>query len=251
MRIRLSVGLLAGVLAGVVSSASTAGAQGARDRGYLFREPPATLTVFGALAAPSASSDLYQFSFDELTLGRGDLAAASFGFDLAVRISPRWDVVAGVALARSAHRSEFREFVDQDDLPIQQTTSLSRVPLGASLRYHLKPRGESIGSRAWIPARFTPWVGVGGGAMQYRFSQRGDFVDYDTFNVFPDQFTTRGWAPFAQGSVGAGWSLIPSLQLMGELRYVRAHGSNGEDFVGFERIDLSGLSTAVGLTIRF
>lgn len=248
MRIRLSVGLVAGLLAGCIAKAD---AQGVRERGYLFREPPATLTIFGALATPSARGDLYQFSFDELTIGRGDLASASHGFDLAIRLNPRWDVVAGVAFARSAHRSEFRDFVDQNDLPIQQTTSLSRAPIGATFRYHLTSRGESIGSRAWIPARFTPWVGAGGGVMQYRFTQRGDFVDYDTFNVFPDQFTTRGWAPFAQGSVGAGWTLIPSLQLTGELRYVHARGSNGDDFVGFERIDLSGLSTAVGLTIRF
>lgn len=249
MRARhVGVFLVSWLLAGVPA---TADAQSARERGFLFREPPAALTLFGAFASPSARSDLYQFSFDELTLGRGDLAGLSHGFDLAIRLNSRWDVVGGVMFARSAHRSEFRDFVDLDDQPIQQTTTLSRVPLGASLRYHLTPRGQSIGSRAWIPARFTPWIGLGGGAMQYRFSQRGDFVDYETLNIFADQFVTRGWAPFAQGSVGAGWSLIPNLQLTGELRYVRARGTNGADFVGFERIDLSGLKSAVGLTVRF
>lgn len=248
MRVRHSVSLVIGLLAGVAASSE---AQSATERGYLFREPPAALTLFGAFASPSAGSDLYQFSFDELTLGREDLASVSHGFDLAIRLSPRWDAVFGVMFARGAHRSEFRDFVDLDDQPIEQTTTLSRVPIGGSFRYHFTPRGQSIGSRAWIPARFSPWVGLGGGAMQYRFSQRGDFVDYNTLNVFPDQFTTRGWTPFAQGSVGAGWTLIPNLALTGELRYVRARGANGEDFVGFERIDLSGLSTAVGLTVRF
>jgi hypothetical protein len=248
MRVRHSVGIAAAI---VLCSVVQAEAQDAGRRDFLFAEPQATLTVFGAFAAPSARSDLYQFSFDELTLGRGDLVSVSHGLDLAIRIHPRWDVVAGVAFARGAHRSEFRDFVDQDDQPIEQTTTLSRVPIGASLRYHITPRGQMIGSRAWIPARFSPWVGVGGGAMQYRFSQRGDFVDYDTFNVFSDQFTTRGWAPFAQGSLGLGWSLNRVLQLTGEARYVHARGANGDDFVGFERIDLSGLSSAVGLTIRF
>jgi len=248
MRVRHSVGIVAALVLCPVASAE---AQDSGRRDFRFSEPAATLTIFGAFAAPSARSDIYQFSFDELTLGRGDLASASQGFDLAIRLSPRWDVVGGVAFARGSHRSEFRDFVDQDDRPIEQTTTLSRVPIGATFRYHITPRGEMIGSRAWIPARFTPWVGLGGGAMQYRFAQRGDFVDYDTFNVFPDQFTTRGWAPFAQGSVGMGWSLNRVLQLTGEMRYVHARGANGDDFVGFERIDLSGLSSAVGLTIRF
>lgn len=236
------------LLTGVASSID---AQSASKRGYLFGPPPATLTVFGAFAAPSAGSDLYSFSFDELTLDRGDLATLSHGFDLAVRINPRMDAVFGLAFGRSAHRSEFRDYVDNNDQPIEQTTTLSRVPIGASLRYHPTSRGEAIGSRAWIPARFTPWVGLGGGMMQYRFSQNGDFVDFETLDVFTSQFVAKGWTPFAQGSVGAGWSLTPALELTGEMRYVRASGSTGDDFQGFDRIDLSGVSTSVGLTVRF
>ncbi len=248
MRIRFAVTIACALLAG---SAAIASAQGSSARGYLFRPPPATLTVYGAFMAPSAGSDLYRFSFDQLTLGREDLTAISHGFDLAVRIKPQWDVVMGVAFGRGAHRSEFRDFVDLNNRPIEQTTTLTRVPIGASLRYHLSPRGESIGSRAWIPARLTPWVGVGGGMMKYRFAQNGDFIDFETLDVFLGQFTTSGWAPFAQGSVGAGLTLIPRLELTGELRYVRARGKNGADFEGFERIDLSGVSTALGLTVRF
>lgn len=238
-------------LALLTGAASSIDAQSASKRGYLFGPPQATLTLFGAFAAPSAGSDLYSFSFDQLTLSRGDLATLSKGFDLAVRINLRMDAVFGLAFGRSAHRSEFRDYVDNNDQPIEQTTSLSRVPLGATLRYHLTSRGEAIGSRAWIPARVTPWVGLGGGMMQYRFAQNGDFVDFETLDVFQSQFVSRGWAPFAQGSLGAGWSLTPVLELTGELRYVRASGATGNDFQGFDCIDLSGVSTSVGLTVRF
>lgn len=227
------------------------GAQRASRPDYLFSPPAATLTFFGAATAPSAGSDLYTFSFKELTLAREDLRSGAHGLDLAIRLNPRWDAVLGVSFTRGAHRSEFREYVDQDNAAIEQTTSLRRVPVGASLRYHLTPRGEAIGTRVWIPARLVPWVGLGAGMMQYRFSQGGDFVDFTTFDIFPARYTAKGWAPFAQGSLGAGLSLSPHFELTGEARYVRSSGENGVDFEGFDRIDLSGVSTSIGLTVRF
>ena len=233
-------------------STERVGAQRAPAPDFLFRPPAATLTFFGALSAPSAGSDLYDFSFDELTLRREDLRTMAHGVDLAIRLSPRTEGVVGVAFGRSAHRSSFRNYVDLDDQEIEQTTVLTRVPIGASVRYYLTPRGEAIGSRAWIPARFTPWVGVGGGMMQYRFAQFGEFINFDNLDVFRAHYTTSNrWAPFAQGSIGAGWSMTRRVELAGELRYVRASGKNGADFEGFDPIDLSAVSTSVGLTLRF
>lgn len=228
-----------------------AGAQRVARRDFFFRQPAATLTFFGALSAPSAGSDLYSFSFDELSLDRQDLRTMAHGVDLAIRTSPRTEVVVGVTFGRSAHRSSFRNFVDLNDQEIEQTTVLTRVPIGGSVRYYLTPRGEAIGSRAWVPARFTPFVGLGGGVMQYRFAQFGEFINFDNFDVFRQEYTTKGWAPYAQGSIGAGWSLSRVFELTGEIRYVRASGENGADFEGFDPIDLSAVSTSLGLTLRF
>ncbi len=249
MRIRTTAVI---VFALAAALSETANAQRTPSPDFLFRPPAATLTVFGALSAPSAGSDLYSFSFDELTLEREDLRTMSHGIDLAIRLSPRTEAVVGMAFGRSAHRSSFRDYVDLNDQEIEQTTVLTRVPVGASVRYYLTPRGEAIGSRAWIPARFTPWVGLGGGMMQYRFAQFGEFINFDNLDVFTAHYsTTSRWAPFAQGSLGAGWSLSRRLELTGELRYVRASGENGVDFEGFDPVDLSAVSTSIGLTIRF
>lgn len=248
MRIRTTAGLIFALLAGL---APTASAQRAAKPDFLFRPPAASLTFFGALSAPLAGSDLYDFSFDELTLAREDLRTIAHGFDFAIRLSPRLEGVASVAFGRSASRSSFRNYVDLNDQEIEQTTVLYRVPIGASVRYYLTPRGEAIGSRAWIPARFAPWVGLGGGMMQYRFAQFGEFINFDNLDVFTQEYTTKGWAPYAQGSLGAGWSLSSRWELTGEIRYVRASGENGADFEGFDPIDLSAVSTSLGLTVRF
>ena len=220
-------------------------------KGFLFREPTFEITIFSGFARAGAGSDLFEFTTGELTLERSDFSGLDFGADFAFRLSPRTGLVFGVARSGSSKRSEFRDWVDANDQPIEQTTRFARAPLSVSLRYHLVPRGRTVGSLAWIPASFVPWVGLGAGMMQYRFEQAGDFINYETLEVFSDRFTSQGWAPMLQGSVGGGWTLSPKWQLNGELRYVNASGELGADFVGFDRLDLSGFSTSVGLTLRF
>ena len=56
------------------------------------------------------------------------------------------------------------------------------------VKLYLSAPGERIGTTAWIPARVSPWIGVGGGVMQYRFHQDGDFVDFQTNKVFSSIF---------------------------------------------------------------
>ncbi len=103
---------------GLVTCASAAEAQSAR--GFLFREPRVTVTVFGGVALPSAGSDLFDFTTDELTVGKNDFNAPDFGADFAVRVSPRFDVTLGFAQSGSRTRSEFRDWVDNNDQPIVQ-----------------------------------------------------------------------------------------------------------------------------------
>lgn len=235
-------------VATLVSAPAMVQAQG---EGFLFQQPSFTISLNGGFARAHAGSDLFEFSTDELTLERSDFSGLDLGADFAFRVSPRVDLVFGVARSGSSAESEFRDWVDADDQPIRQTTKFLRVPVSATLRYHFLPRGRTVGSFAWIPSQFVPWIGLGAGMMSYKFEQVGDFVDFETFEVFPEQFISKGWAPMLQGSVGGGWSLSPRLVLNGELRYVRASDDLEGDFSDFDRVDLSGLSTSVGLALRF
>ena len=86
--------------------------------------------------------------------------------------------------------------------------------------------------------------------MRYKFHQTGDFVDFQTRNVFPDEFQSTAWTPVLQGLAGIDVSLTQSLVLTGEARYTWAKGPLGSDYVGFNRIDLSGVAVTTGLSIR-
>ena len=235
--------------------AAPADAQSA-GKGFLFQEPSWTLAVRGGFDRASARSDLFEFVTDTLTLSKSDFSAVSYSADLSYRLQPRLDLSFSAGYASSKTPSEFRKYVGTDDLPITQTTKFVRAPVMVSLKGYLLPRGTAVGSLAWIPSRFAPYVGVGGGAMMYRFEQDGEFVDSESANldIFRDRLVSSGWVPAAHGLAGFDVALSPRWGLTTEARYTYAREHTGytsdEDFQNY-RIDLSGLSATMGLHVRF
>ena len=241
-------------LAMVVGSAP-ADAQAAGD-GFLFEAPRWTLSVRGGFDRPLARSDLFEFVTDSLTLSRSDFGGFAYGADLAFSITPRVDIAVGAGYARSRKQSEFREYVGSDDLPIYQTTTFSRLPATATIKAYLVPRGRSIGSLAWIPTTFAPYVGVGGGLVFYDFVQDGEFVHTEddgsgNFDIFYDNYRSSGTAALAQALVGADFALTPRFGISTEGKYGWARSELTGDYLGFDPIDLSGFSATMGLTVRF
>lgn len=257
-QIGIALTLTLTLIFGLAGTAATAHAQDIGD-GFYFRPPAGTLTLRGGFARPDAASDLFDFVIEEHTLDRSDFNGPAIGFDLSLRLSPRLDLVLGTGFSRAKRRSEFRYWVDLDDQPIEQTTEFQRLPVTAGLKAYVIPRGRKIGSFAWLPARWAPYVGIGGGITWYRFSQEGDFVfatqdefgDDEYLDILPARFSSEGWAPV--GHLFAGFDLSLGLRwaLNIEGRYARASHRLGHDYEGFEPIDLSGLTTTIGIQFRF
>lgn len=223
-------------------------AQDAGD-GFLFRAPIATWGVHGGFDRANAGGNVFSFVTDQLTLDRADFSSATFGGNVAIRLSPKNDIVFDVTYASVSRRSEFRDWVDQNDQPIEQVTSLRRLPITASIRHYFTPRGRSIGRFAWVPPVRAAYVGAGAGLMWYSFRQVGDFVDFQTLNVFPDAFESSAWTPAAHLLAGIDFYLSRYFVVTGETRYTWAKGPMGRDFVGFGDIDLSGMSVTAGFSL--
>jgi len=229
---------------------SPALAQGAGD-GFLFRPPAGAFAVRGGFDLAKAGSDLFSFVTDELTVNRRDFSSATLVFDVGFKVAPRVAGVFSLGISRSTMPSEFRHWLDNNGKPIQQTTEFQRVPVTIALKTYLSDTGRSVGRFAWIPKRFAPYVGGGGGVMWYSFHQQGDFIDFDTLKVFPDFFDSTGWAPAVLAFGGLDVSLSPRFAVTTEARYQWARGTLSSDFSGFDRLDLSGLAVTSGITIRY
>ena len=218
--------------------------------GYLFHAPSVRLSLRGGYDHANANSEVFDQAVQDLSLNKSDFSGLTLGGEVAFALGSRVDISFDAGFSRASKGSDFRHFIDNNDLPIEQTTTFERVPLMGNLRFYLTPTGRNVGRLAWIPNKVVPWVGAGGGTMWYRFRQEGDFVDFQTSNVFTGEFKSDGWTPAVQGMGGVDVSITPLIALRGEGRYVWAKAPLGRDFTGFNRIDLSGVQGTLGLTFR-
>ena len=254
--IRVFTTLVAGLL---VVSATAAAAQdndpaNAPSRpspDFLFGRPHGSLGIRGAWLFASANSDLFDFVQRHLTVDKKDFNAPMVGIDLTLAVTPRIDVAFGAEFSQAKKASEYRDFVDNRLLPINQETTLKERNLFGSVRFSLVPPGRSVSRFAWIPRGITPYVGAGGGVLWYRFEQSGDFVDFQDLSVFTDYFSSSGYAPSAHVFGGTDLQLYRILFLTVEGRYVFAKGTLGRDFIDFDPIDLAGFRLSTGVNVRF
>ncbi len=237
-----------------VALPTSARAQGPPPRpDFLFGRPDASIAIRGGWQFARAGSDLYQFVERELTIDEGDFNSAIFATDVGISLSSRADVVAGLDYSQASVASEYRDFVDNNRLPITQTTSLKSLNLTGSIRFALAPRGREISQLAWVPSTVVPYVGAGGGMLWYRFQQAGDFIDAldPDLAVFSDIFTADGWTPSAHVLGGVDVKVYRRVYLTLDGRYMWASGELGDDFENFDPIDLAGFRFGAGINVIF
>lgn len=199
-------------------------------------------------------SDVFSFVKEHLTIDDGDFNTPAVAADLGIALTPRVDVVGGFEFSRATMKSEYRHFVDNNRRPITQETELREVNLSGSVRVALAPRGYGVSRLAWIPARATPYAGVGGGYVYYQFKQAGDFIDAlapPPQPVFTDAFESTGWTPSAHVFGGVDLRLYRALMGTIEARYLWANAPLGRSYERFDPIDLAGFRVSAGVNILF
>jgi hypothetical protein len=182
---------------------------------------------------------------------RHNLNSASVEGELAVRATERLYITGDVGYAGGKTRSEYVNYVDNNNLPIQQTTRLSRTDLTFGVKEYLWAPGRSIGRLAWVPRQWAPFVGAAGGWMWYTFRQSGDFVDFQDLSVYSDRYGTSAKTGTFNVFGGADLTLSPFFSLTVEGRYTWAHAPMQGDFSGFKDINLSGFRASGGISLRF
>ena len=226
---------------------------------FLFGSPKGMIGLRTGWVFARADSDLFDFVQRHLTVDRKDFNAPAIGVDVEVAATPRVGAVIGFDFARASKNSEYRDFVDNQRLAIAQTTRLTELNIGGSVKLAVTPRGREISSRAWIPAAVTPYVGAGGGILKYEFLQYGDFIDVNTANmeIFTDTLRSSGWTPSVHAFGGVDVKVWRRMYISGEARYLWSNatpsgGSDGRrrDF-DFDSIDLTGLKATAGIHYMF
>jgi opacity protein-like surface antigen len=230
------------------------GALGAQEfmDDFMFHQPKATIHFNFGYGVPKAGSDLFDEVLDTYTLEKGDFHAAVFGAGVSFFMDERLDLALEFSFARSSTWSEYTDWVDDQDLPIEQETTFTRVPVTASIRYFLNDRGRAVGNLSWIPSTWTPYIGAGGGAIRYEFEQEGDFIAFDDLSIGPGYLVSNGWSWVGHVFGGVQWAVSPQWVVTAEGRYSLADADlDRAYFSGYDPIDLSGLQATIGFGIRF
>ena len=214
---------------------------------FLFGRPDGTIGIRGSWVAGRNGSDWYDFVSDQLTIEPKDFNAPGFGTDLGITLTDRIDLMIGFDYSQSTTNSEYRRYVDNNRLPIEQQTLLRGANIGGGLKFALTERGREVGRLAWVPRKVVPYVGAGGGMMWYQVRQTGDFVDYVDLSVFPDVFESDGWTPSVHILGGVDVRVLRRAYVSFDARYLWASGDLGRDWIDFDPIDLSGFRLSAGI----
>jgi opacity protein-like surface antigen len=229
--------------------------------GFLFGPPIIRIGMRAGFNFARASSEIFDFTTDLLTLERGDFGGFAIGGDVGIRVADPVDLVFSVTRISSSSRSEDREW-QEGDSPITQRTTFDQTPITAIARVYLTSRGRQIGRFAWLPTRFAPYVGAGGGAIHYQFKQTGSFVDVldpspecqagESCPIFDDTLESDAWTRVLLVNAGADYTINPRVTLNTDLRYHFASGEMRDSFRDFtDNIDLNGLQLSVGVHFQF
>lgn len=163
-----------------------------------------------------------------------------------IAFGDRIEVSVGVGYQNRSVDSRYRDLIntEQNDADILQELRLRMIPISGTVKF--LPFGQ--------PGGFQPYLGAGISAVNFKYTETGDFVDPSTLEIFADQFTADG---FAFGTLIFGGLRMPlggdvyALQVEG--RYLFGNGNTGGNDAGFlgDKIDLSGGSLNFGFLIRF
>jgi len=155
--------------------------------------------------------------------------------------SERWGVMFTASAHEGQQTTSFIDFVDFDGSDIFHTTTLETSDIGVGIVYYILRRDAIV----------APYVGAGGGFYFYDLREEGDFIDFDTFDIFSGSFTGSGDTFGLWAIVGLEIPITTSFSIFGEARWHDATADLEDDFRDFGEIDLGGRELTVGASFRF
>jgi opacity protein-like surface antigen len=179
---------------------------------------------------------------DSLLFDIKDFNGATVGAEWLVALTDNIEVGAGVNYYQRTVPSIYRAIQFEDGTELDQDLKLRQIPMMATVRF------LPVGRRASV----QPYIGAGIAAIRWRYSETGEFVDFDG-NIFRDSFEAKGTevGPVILG--GVRFPVADAWLIGGEFRWHSAEGDTGgidEGFLG-EKIDLGGWSANFTAHFRF
>jgi hypothetical protein len=172
-----------------------------------------------------------------------DFDGFTFGGDWLFGIGRFVEAGVGVGYYQQSVDSTYWDYVDSDGSEIFQEMKLRQIPVNFTARVFPFGRGHGV----------EPYFGGGVAIVNWRYSEVGEFVDFNNHNeIFRDQFVDEGntAAPVVLG--GLRVPIGDGIHLGGEFRWQggEAELDPSKGFSG-DVLDLGGYTGLVTFQIRF
>jgi len=197
---------------------------------------------------PRADSNLFRDDSALYTVNKHDWAGVAGGAEFT--FTPADHVELGLHVDGYGRRVDttYRDYTRPSGGEILQSLKLTLVPIGATLRFLPADRSATV----------SPYVGIGPDLVYYKYEEFGDFIDFGDpgLSISADDFVSEGARPGFHVTGGLRVRVGHDFSILGEGRYQWAKATLGGDFRAQPgqdalRLDMSGFSAVVGLSIRF
>ena len=200
------------------------------------------LGYFGVRSLDARGEDDVLFrNLDYLFFDLGDFNGFTFGGEYALGLGRYFEAGVGAGYYQQTVPSVYREFVDSDGTEIEQDLKLRIAPVTFVGRFFPVGRDAAV----------QPYVGAGLGIFAWRYSETGEFIDFNG-DIFRATYEDSGnaFGPVIFG--GLRFPVGPSVMVGGEFRYQKATADldPGVEFAAGE-IDLGGYNWLFSVAVRF
>jgi hypothetical protein len=186
--------------------------------------------------------DVLFADLDELAFEVGDFKGGSISGEWLFALGDFTEAGVSAGFYQRTVPSVYRAFQNADGSEIEQDLKLRIVPVTATIRFLPAGRGT-----------VEPYVGVGIGAFNWRYSETGEFVDFSDSSIFRSRFVAKGTAVGPVVLAGIRAPIADVWDIGGELQYQRASGDTKASESGLlgDKIDLGGWHALLTMHVRF
>ena len=176
-----------------------------------------------------------------LAFNVGDFKGGTLGAEYLVGLGEFFDAGLGVGYYKRSVPSVYLDLINANGREIQQNLRLRVVPFSATIRF--LPLGHTN--------FFEPYIGGGLAILNWRYQERGDWVDPSDATIFRETFVGSGTATGPMILGGVKFPVGP-WAFGGEVRWQDAKGDlpAAEEFAG-PKIDLGGFTYTAVFSVRF
>ena len=195
--------------------------------------------------AARGTDDVLVEDLNSLAFDIKDFRGATVFGEWNITFDDRVELSFGAGFYKKTVPSVYRDFVDVDFTEIEQDLQLRVIPVSAVVRFLPVGRAGDV----------QPYIGGGVAALNWKYSETGEFVDFNNNNtIFEDHYVESGTVLAPVALVGLRMPINGDVYaLNAELRYQWGKGKTGGLDNGFlaDKINLGGLNFTLGFQIRF